>query len=233
MYRGKSSEAGCVIVFTGLVEEVGQLVSLRRGSDSARLKIAARLVMDGLAVGDSIAVNGVCLTVTSFDSGSFNADVMAETLAKTNLGALRPGDRVNLERALRLGDRLGGHLVSGHIDGVGEIVKKEKQDIATLVTVSAPSEVMRYIIKKGSVAIDGTSLTVVDYDQNTFMVSLIPHTAHATVLGDKKTGERVNLEGDLIGKYVERWLQAGKEDNNKNGPGGGISGDFLAKHGFL
>lgn len=219
-------------MFTGLVEEIGQLVSLRRGSDSARLKIAARLIMDGLAVGDSIAVNGVCLTVTSFGGGSFDADVMAETLAKTNLGELQPGDRVNLERALRLGDRLGGHLVSGHIDGVGEIVSREKHDIATLLTVAAPPEVMRYIIKKGSVAIDGTSLTVVDHGENSFTVSLIPHTAHATVLGGKQPGQRVNLEGDLIGKYVERWVQAGRTETGIK-QGEGITNDFLAKHGFI
>jgi len=188
--------------------------------------------MNGLAVGDSIAVNGVCLTVTTFDSNAFNADVMAETLAQTNLGELLPGDRVNLERALRLGDRLGGHLVSGHIDGVGAITKKDKHDIATLLTISAPPAVMRYIIKKGSVAIDGTSLTVVEYEQTSFVVSLIPHTAHVTVLGSKKPGDRVNLEGDLIGKYVERWVNAdnGQDDNRK---GSSLSGDFLAKHGFL
>jgi len=212
---------------------MGQLISLRRGADSARLKISARRIMDGLAAGDSIAVNGVCLTVTDFDSSAFNADVMAETLAKTNLGALLPGDRVNLERALRLGDRLGGHLVSGHIDGVGEITKREKHDIATLITISAPPAVMRYMIKKGSVAIDGTSLTVVDYGPDDFVVSLIPHTARATVLGDKKPGDRVNLEGDLIGKYVERWVNADKDTEEENRKGGSITGDFLAKHGFI
>lgn len=218
---------------------MGQLISLRRGADSARLKIAARQIMNDLAVGDSIAVNGVCLTVTDFAAGVFNADVMAETLAKTNLGALAPGSRVNLERALRLGDRLGGHLVSGHIDGVGEITKREKRDIATLITIYAPAAVMRYVIKKGSVAIDGTSLTVVDYGPDYFVVSLIPHTARATVLGDKQPGDRVNLEGDLIGKYVERWVTAGQgtqdmQDTEEENPGGGsITGDFLAKHGFL
>lgn len=212
---------------------MGQLISLRRGADSARLKISARLIMNGLAVGDSIAVNGVCLTVTTFDSNAFNADVMAETLAQTNLGELLPGDWVNLERALRLGDRLGGHLVSGHIDGVGAITKKDKHDIATLLTISAPTTVMRYIIKKGSVAIDGTSLTVVDYEQTSFVVSLIPHTAHATVLGSKKPGDRVNLEGDLIGKYVERWVNADSGGQDENHKGSSLSGEFLAKHGFL
>ncbi|MCG8401912.1 MAG: riboflavin synthase [Firmicutes bacterium] len=220
-------------MFTGLVEEVGHLASLRRGADSARLKINAGLIMEGLAVGDSIAVNGVCLTAVSFGGSFFYADVMAETLAKTNLGELKPGDRVNLERALRLGDRLGGHLVSGHIDGVGNIAESEKHDIATLVTISAPPEVMRYIIRKGSVAVDGTSLTVVDFDPKSFIVSLIPHTAHATVLGEKKKGDRVNLEGDIIGKYVERWVTGDKTGNKDDDGKGVISGDFLARHGFL
>lgn len=220
-------------MFTGLVEEKGQIISLRRGADSARLKISARRVMEGLAIGDSIAVNGVCLTVTTFDRGAFTADVMAETLAKTNLGELQPGDWVNLERALRLGDRLGGHLVSGHIDGVGTIVKRERHDIATLITIAAPGEVMRYIIKKGSVAIDGTSLTVVDFDEDTFQVSLIPHTARATVLGDKRPGDRVNLEGDLIGKYVERWMGAREGMAGEKGKSRGVTIELLAENGFI
>ncbi|AEF93935.1 riboflavin synthase, alpha subunit [Desulfotomaculum nigrificans CO-1-SRB] len=182
-----------------------------------------------MKVGDSIAVNGVCLTVTTFGDGAFTADVMAETLAKTNLRELRPGSKVNLERALRLGDRLGGHLVSGHVDGVGTIVALERQDIATLVTIEAPPQVMKYIIKKGSVAIDGTSLTVVDFDQNKFQVSLIPHTAHATVLGGKKIGETVNLEADILGKYIERLMQGRQEQPVTNK----ISLEFLASNGFL
>ncbi|MBF7082354.1 riboflavin synthase [Desulfallas sp. Bu1-1] len=220
-------------MFTGLVEEKGQIISLRRGADSARLKISAQRIMEDMEIGDSIAVNGVCLTVTTFDRGAFTADVMAETLAKTNLGELQPGDRVNLERALRLGDRLGGHLVSGHIDGVGTIVKREKHDIATLITIAAPDEVMRYIIKKGSVAIDGTSLTVVDFDEGTFQVSLIPHTAHATVLGEKKPGDRVNLEGDLIGKYVERWMGARDRKEVKKARSRGVTVELLAENGFI
>lgn len=222
-------------MFTGLVEEKGHLISLRRGADSARLKIKAGLVMDGMRIGDSIAVNGVCLTVTVYDIGAFTADVMAETLAKTNLGALQSGDRVNLERALRLGDRLGGHLVSGHIDGVGTISKVEKHDIAILITIAAPASVMRYIIKKGSVAVDGTSLTVVDHNDESFRVSLIPHTAHATVLGGKKPGDQVNLEGDMIGKYVERWMGVAgrKENESEKTTQRGITADLLAEHGFI
>lgn len=183
-----------------------------------------------MKIGDSIAVNGVCLTVTTFGEGAFTADVMAETLAKTNLRDLRPGSKVNLERALRLGDRLGGHLVSGHVDGVGTIAALEKYDIATLVTVQAPSQVMKYTIKKGSVAIDGTSLTVVDLDQDKFQVSLIPHTAHATVLGSKKVGETVNLEADMLGKYIERLLQGREEQTPRNSK---LNLEFLSANGFL
>lgn len=214
-------------MFTGIVEEIGRLVSTRRGVDSAQLVIGAEKVILDAKIGDSIAVNGVCLTVVRAGSGQFTADVMAETLAKTNLGELAPGGSVNLERALALGDRLGGHLVSGHIDGVGIIVRREKHDIATLLTVRAPREVMRYIIRKGSVAIDGTSLTVVDFDRDTFQVSLIPHTAAATVLGFKKEGHRVNLEGDIIGKYIERLM-----DRREEAPENRLDMDFLARYGF-
>lgn len=164
------------------------------------------------------------------DKGTFTADVMAETLAKTNLQELRSGSQVNLERALRLGDRMGGHMVSGHVDGVGTIVGKERYDIATIVTIQAPPQVMKYIIKKGSVAIDGTSLTVVDFAGDKFQVSLIPHTAQATVLGDKKIGASVNLESDIIGKYIERLLLGQREEKVADSK---INLDFLAANGFL
>jgi len=215
-------------VFTGIVEELGTLLGIRHGADSARLIIGAEKVLEDVQVGDSIAVNGVCLTVVQFNSREFTADVMPETLAKTNLGALKPGDRVNLERALQLGDRLGGHLVSGHIDGVGIITRIQRRDIASLVTIRAPEEVMRYIIKKGSVAIDGVSLTVVDFQPESFEVSLIPHTAHATTLGHKKVGDAVNLEADVIGKYIEK-LIVSRGGNAKESK---ISLSFLAEHGF-
>ncbi|MCL5779807.1 MAG: riboflavin synthase [Firmicutes bacterium] len=203
---------------------------MSKGPDSAKLHILGSRVLEDVRIGDSIAVNGVCLTVTTFGEGAFTADVMAETLAKTNLRDLRPGSKVNLERALRLGDRLGGHMVSGHVDGVGTIAALEKYDIATVVTVQAPPQVMKYIIKKGSVAIDGTSLTVVDFDQDKFQVSLIPHTAHATVLGSKKIGETVNLEADILGKYIERLLQGREEQPNKNSK---LNLEFLSANGFL
>ncbi len=185
--------------------------------------------MEDIKLGDSIAVNGVCLTATAFDSESFVADAMAETLAKTNLAKLAPGDKVNLERALRLGDRLGGHLVTGHVDGVGTIAKIEQHDIAILITVQAPPAVMRYVINKGSVAIDGTSLTVVDYSEERFRVSLIPHTASHTILGSKKIGDPVNLEGDVLGKYIERLMEQRQSEKTESPR---MTMDFLARHGF-
>lgn len=216
-------------MFTGIVEELGVIKSVRRGAESARLMIDAARVIGGSRVGDSIMVNGVCLTSVYFGERTFTADVMAETLDKSNLGKLKTGDRVNLERALRLGDRLGGHIVSGHIDGVGTISSREKHDIATLITIKAPQAVMRYIIKKGSVAIDGISLTVVDFAADSFQVSLIPHTANETTLGFKKNGDTVNLEGDIIGKYIERMINfKGSKENDT-----GLNMGFLAEHGFL
>ncbi len=202
---------------------------IAKGPDSAKLSILASKVLEDVRIGDSIAVNGVCLTATTFGDGVFTADVMAETLAKTNLKELRPGGKVNLERALKLGDRMGGHMVSGHVDGVGTIMGVERHDIATLVTVKAPDQVMKYIIKKGSIAIDGTSLTVVDFERDRFQVSLIPHTAHATVLGSKKIGDTVNLESDLLGKYIERLLQ-GREEQTRESK---LSMEFLSANGFL
>jgi len=218
-------------VFTGIIEELGTLRRIERGTDAARLLIAAREILTDARLGDSIAVNGVCLTVTSFDAGrgEFTVDVMAETLARTNLGELKAGDRVNLERAMRLGGRLGGHLVSGHIDGVGRILSREPRGIAMVFTVQAPPEVMRYIIRKGSVAVDGISLTVVDHGEDSFRVSIIPHTARMTTLGFKGPGATVNLEADMLAKYVERMLSRGAE---RDAEAGGLTVEFLMRHGF-
>lgn len=211
---------------------MGTIRSITKGADSAKIHINASLVLEGIKIGDSIAVNGICLTATTFGDDGFTADCMAETLAKTNLGDLAPGSKVNLERALSLGDRLGGHIVTGHIDGVGSIVKIERHDIAILITFKASPEVLRYVIKKGSVAIDGTSLTVVDVTAETFQVSLIPHTAHYTVLGSKKVGDQVNLESDVLGKYIEK-LMGNNQETTRQKSQDNISMDFLAKNGFL
>lgn len=173
----------------------------------------------------------MCLTATTFDKESFAADAMAETLDKTNLGKLAPGHKVNLERALSLKDRLGGHLVTGHVDGVGTIVKVQRCDIAVLITVQAPEHIMRYVVKKGSIAIDGTSLTVVDVKPDSLQVSLIPHTAHHTILGSKTTGDMVNLEADVLGKYVEKFLQREVSSNGTNNREA-LTKEFLFKHGF-
>jgi len=182
-------------------------------------------------VGDSIAVNGACLTVVEHGAGWFTADIMPATVERTALGGLRSGDAVNLERTLRVGDRLGGHIITGHIDGVGVIRAKERDDNAVVVRIGAPPAVMRYIVPKGSIAVDGISLTVAASGPDWFAVSLIPHTAAATTLGNKGTGAPVNLEADIIGKYVEKLLGAGPPP--AAGEKGGLSADFLAEHGFM
>ncbi|NPV91391.1 MAG: riboflavin synthase [Firmicutes bacterium] len=220
-------------MFTGIVEELGKVQSLSRGARSARMVLEARVVLEDVKLGDSIAVNGVCLTVTEFSSNRFGVDIMAETLDRSNLGRLTPGDLVNLERALRLSDRLGGHLVSGHIDGVGAIVRESREDLARILDISAPPGVTRYIIEKGSITVDGTSLTVVSVRDDGFTVSLIPHTRGQTTLGFKKVGHTVNLEADLIGKYVEKLLGLTGKTDKEAGPRSGLTIDFLAQNGFL
>lgn len=193
-------------MFTGIVEEVGTIYGMLTGSKAGSLHIKASLVREGSKVGDSIAVNGVCLTVTQFTASGFVVDVMPETLNKTNLGELRYGDPVNLERAMSVGDRLGGHLVSGHVDGRGRILSKKQRENAVLYEIEAATDIQRYIIPRGSVTVDGISLTVVDVHANSFSLSIIPHTVTVTTLGKKNVGDHVNLENDLIGKYVERLL---------------------------
>ncbi|MBS4024614.1 MAG: riboflavin synthase [Clostridia bacterium] len=219
-------------MFTGLVEELGEMIKIQHGINSAKLTVKARKVLEQVKLGDSIAVNGVCLTVVWFSPSQFAAEVMDETLGKTNLGNLVTGDKVNLERALSLGDRLGGHMVSGHIDGVGKIVGLKKVDIANVITIEAPQEVTDYIISKGSVAIDGISLTVVDCQNEIFTVSIIPHTAEMTTLGYKKNGDKVNLEADMIGKYVAKFLERKAAGNSKRKESK-IDVNFLAENGFL
>lgn len=215
-------------MFTGLVEELGKVKQIARGAKSVRLSVFGKKVLDGVQLGDSIAVNGTCLTVVDFSRDWFTADVMPETVERTALAGLKTGDTVNLERTLRVGDRLGGHIVCGHIDGIGTILAKEQNDNAIIVRIGAGPEVMRYIITKGSIAIDGTSLTVVDFGADWFTVSLIPHTAARTTVGLKAVGEPVNLESDIIGKYVEKLL--GLE--HKAQPAEKITIGFLEQHGF-
>ncbi len=195
-------------MFTGIVEERGQVLAVTPMGDSARLVIRAALAVSDAKLGDSIAVNGVCLTVTEFDEESFSADVMAETLLRTSLGAALPGSDVNLERAMPAHGRLGGHLVQGHVDGTGSILTIEPTEHWTVVRVGIPSELSRYIAEKGSITIDGVSLTVVSVDDTSFSVSLIPTTLRETTLGDRSIGDVVNLEIDVIAKYVERLLEA-------------------------
>lgn len=219
-------------MFTGLVEELGVIRGVARGADSARLIIGASLVLEDIKIGDSIAVNGVCLTAVKFGRDYLEADVMAETLAKSNLNILKPGDAVNLERALKLSDRLGGHIVTGHIDCQGYIAHLERYDNSILITIKAPDNFMGYIIKKGSVSIDGVSLTVADFNSDSFIVSLIPHTARMTNLGFRKTGHKVNLEADIIGKYIERLLLF-KESGEKEPAGVSITMGMLIEKGFM
>ncbi|MEA1962512.1 MAG: riboflavin synthase [Bacillota bacterium] len=214
-------------MFTGIIEELGTVLKVEKGSNSSKLTINAQTVLQDVHLGDSIAINGVCLTVVHFDGNQFSADVMAETLAKSNLNELISGTRVNLERAMRLGDRMGGHMVQGHIDGSGSIVGIEKKDIAFLYWIKTEDQVLRYIVPKGSITVDGISLTVAEVQPDRFCVSLIPHTAVMTTLGLKKIEETVNLETDIIGRYVEKLLGQQPEEADKD-----IKLDFLAENGF-
>ncbi len=193
-------------MFTGIVEEVGRVVSIRKGAHSCVLTVQASEVLSDVHLGDSIATNGVCLTVTDFTRTTFSADVMHETLNRSSLGALRPGSVVNLERAMLAGGRFGGHIVSGHIDGTGVIRAVKEDDNAVWYTIEAPRDIILYVVEKGSIAIDGISLTVARVDANTFSVSIIPHTRAQTNLASKRSGDVVNLENDIIGKYVGRLL---------------------------
>ncbi len=217
-------------MFTGLVEELGSINSISKGSASALLKIQANAVLNGSKVGDSIAVNGVCLTVVEIGKNYFTADVMAETMAKSNLADLSIGTKVNLERAAQVGERLGGHIVSGHIDGTGTITNITKQDIALLFTIRPEQHLLRYIIHKGSLAVDGISLTVAEVTETDFTLSLIPHTVANTTLGFKKTGQTVNIEVDMIGKYVEKLLNMEPKEHNKPDK---LSMSFLVENGFI
>ena len=217
-------------MFTGIVEEIGKVRGIIHGSKSIKLTIQCSRITDDIKLGDSIAVNGICLTVTKLGSDEFTADVMPETMRRTGLENLKVGYGVNLERALRLADRLGGHIITGHIDGTGVIVDRIMEDNAIWLTVEADADILKYIIMKGSVALDGTSLTVAYIDERCFKVSLIPFTAGETTLGSKEAGSKINIECDMLGKYVEKLVFNNLPAENIKQKT--ISLDFLRENGF-
>jgi len=206
-------------MFTGIIEEVGKVITAVPG----KLNISARVVLEGTVTGDSIAVNGACLTVTGMTSDSFTVDVMEETRRRTNIGKLTTGDKVNLERAMRLGGRMGGHLVQGHVDGTGKVLSQTSEKDAVLLKIGAPPEIMHYVVTKGFIAVSGISLTVVSREASAFVVSLVDYTRKHTILSDSRIGDIVNLEIDIIAKYVEQLAKPGSP---------GISAEFLNEHGF-
>ncbi len=213
-------------MFTGIIEEIGVVKTVQRSGNNSFIRIEAKKILSDIHLGDSIAVNGVCLTVTKADSSIFQADVMNETLNRSSLGKLVAGSTVNLERAMPINGRFGGHIVSGHIDGTGKIINIRNDGIAVWYTIEADNNIMRYTVEKGSIAIDGISLTVAKTSKNNFSVSIIPHTAGQTVLSSKKIGDIVNIESDIIGKYVEKLMNPISRDSI-------IDMKFLSEGGFL
>ena len=224
-------------MFTGIVEEIGTVVSISQGAKAAKMTLQGNLIFEDMHIGDSIAVNGVCLTVTEKTSNTFIVDVMPETLRRSSLGKLSKGSKVNMERSMAANGRFGGHIVSGHIDGTGEIESFVKEDNAVWVTIKASSKLLKYIIEKGSITIDGISLTVAYVDNRCFKVSLIPHTAANTTLLTKKAGDIVNLENDIVGKYIDKLMHFGSSENseesNTKEESGGVSMEFLSQNGFV
>ncbi|NLK93584.1 MAG: riboflavin synthase [Clostridiales bacterium] len=215
-------------MFTGIVEEVGIVEEIINQEEKSFISIKCSKVLENTKIGDSISTNGVCLTVIKIGKDYFQADVMGETLNRSNIGRLKNGSKVNLERALTLTSRLGGHVVSGHIDGVGEIVDIKKEEISTWITIKASNEILKYIVEKGSISINGVSLTVAYVDEVIFKVSIIPHTSYETNLIMYRVGEQVNLECDILGKYVEKLIRNNKDENKCN-----ITEDFLISNGFM
>lgn len=210
-------------MFTGIVEEIGTVNSIKRGARECVYTFAAEKILSDMNIGDSIAVNGLCLTVTAFGDGWFSADVMNESLRRSNLEDLQKGGKVNLERAMAANGRFGGHIVSGHIDGTGILLSKIRENNAVWITISASEELMHYIVMKGSVALDGVSLTVAKVMKDAFSVSLIPHTGEETTLLSKRAGNKINIECDIVGKYIEKLCTPQKN---------GITEDFLRKYDF-
>ena len=223
-------------MFTGIIEEKGTISKIMKNASQAVLTIKAQKIMEDIHKGDSIAVNGICLTVTAFSKNEFQADVMHETLNRTALKMLKPGSSVNLERAMAAGGRFGGHMVSGHIDGTGKIAEIKEDSLAIWYTIEAPPQILRYIVEKGSIAIDGISLTVAKVTQTTFSVSTIPHTRSATTLGERRPGDLVNLENDIVGKYVEKFTNEIKPCetaiNTSEKKNQGITREKLAHYGY-
>jgi len=215
-------------MFTGLIEEIGHISGIVKGRNSYQFIIKADKILIDSKVGDSICTNGACLTITQMSRTTFTVDVMSETVIMTNFKELKNGSPVNLERAMKLSDRLGGHLVSGHIDGLGRIISMDKDDIAWRIKIKANKELINKILDKGSIAVDGISLTVVSVSDSSFEISIIPHTALETTLLQKKVNDTVNLETDMIGKYVFRFLEKSKTENSPS-----VTMELLQKNGFL
>ena len=222
-------------MFTGIIEGLGTVAAIRPSGAGSRMMLEADFTLDRTRIGDSIAVNGACLTAVTISGRRFAVDLSPESMTTTTFKDAKPGDRVNLERALRLSDRLDGHLVSGHVDGVGSIAARDNLANAILITIAAPIPVTRYLIRKGSVAVDGVSLTVNACDQESFQVSIIPYTAKLTTVGFKAIGTRVNIETDLIGKYVERFTvpSAANAAEDGDADAGGVDMHLLTKTGFV
>ncbi|MBM0064565.1 riboflavin synthase [Alkalicoccobacillus gibsonii] len=211
-------------MFTGIIEEVGTIKAMKETGEAIVMTIAANEVLTDVHEGDSIAVNGVCLTVTSYSDFEFVVDVMPETVRASSLQALKTNSKVNLERAMHANGRFGGHFVSGHVDGIGTIIRKTPEQNAIYYTIQVSKELRRYMIHKGSVTVDGTSLTIFGVDETSFTISIIPHTVEQTIIGNKEVGDIVNIECDLVGKYIEQFLENPRQGN--------ITSGFLQEHGF-
>lgn len=215
-------------MFTGIIEEIGNITQIKGNDKAITLTIQAKKVLSDVKLGDSIAVNGVCLTVTSYNDSAFTVDVMPETMKATSLREIKMGSKVNLERAMSAGGRFGGHFVSGHVDGIGQIIEKKREENAVYYSIKVDSELLDFMVYKGSVAVDGTSLTVFGLTDETFTISLIPHTMSESIIGKKEVGDIVNIECDMIGKYIKKYVEQPFKKEKKSA----ITAEFLQKHGF-